>query len=447
MRYDPIDFDSPLGISKREWARVLGANLALLLLAYTIALILTISGNDLFLLRFYNEQLNGIESMLMNHDLFWVFQIPVAAIEEVIICAYAAKRKPSIFVFLSYCGVYYAICTIIYFTTKVVPGFMTLLLGVVFVLGYCAFFSIKNKDWRYGLKCLARFAIATAISLALNEAVSVFRTKVYNLWELGFDNSFYIALTIEYDLALALSLGLLTILIPWEKGERQAWKSQDAGGSSPTSKRWSLKNSPKKNKPQLSPKALKRLRLLKAKVIVIQTVALAVIAFVPIMSGRGIEFSLLYISFCLTRVILGFSHSLHFKSELACVTIGALTFWGLTFLAPSAEASIILSLAYGAGLALGFRLYWELHDLMMYRRAAKTDRYAMLYTAFKGNTDPRHIRGVMRLRGHNDEDEIKMVQMYMAREKVDYISQWLNVPLRTVDRKLTEIADELYSKR
>ena len=96
---------------------------------------------------------------------------------------------------------------------------------------------------------------------------------------------------------------------------------------------------------------------------------------------------------------------------------------------------------------MGFRLYWELHDLMMYRRASKTDRYAMLYTAFKGNLDPRRICGVMRMKGITDEDEIKAIQMYMAREKVDYIAQWMGVPLRTIDRRLTEIAEELYEKR
>lgn len=295
------------------------------------------------------------------------------------------------------------------------------------------------------MKMLARLAIAIVVTAALNALISFFRTKVLEIGH-AFPNTQFFYLSVEYDLALSLSLGFLTMVIPWEKGG-QKWTitAADAGGSSRTTMKWSRKNSQTKNK--IPEKTKRKLRLLKAKVIVIQTAALALIVALPIAVGKGTEFALLYVSFCITRVIFGFRHSLHFKSEFACTTVGALVFWGLTYLVPSVEVSIVLSLVYGAGLALGFRLYWELHDLMMYRRAAKTDRYAMLYTAFKGNTDPRHIRGVMRLRGHNDEDEIKMVQMYMAREKVDYISQWLNVPLRTVDRKLTEIADELYSKR
>ena len=180
---------------------------------------------------------------------------------------------------------------------------------------------------------------------------------------------------------------------------------------------------------------------------IIQTIGLAVIAALPWFAGRPVEFALVYVSFCFTRIVLGFNRSLHYKSELSCITIGALTFWALTFLTPSAEASIILSLCYGAGLALGFRLYWELHDLMMYRKAAKTDRYAMFYTAFKGDISPKHINGVMRAKGFTDKDEIEMVQMYMQRLKVEYIADYMNFARITIEKHLTELAERLYEKR
>lgn len=117
MKPEPIDYNNPLGISKREWTKVLGINLALLLLVYVIALICTLCGNDLFLLRFYNERLNEIEAFLSPRDLLWTVKIPIAAIEEVIFCSYVAKKKPSLYMFLAYCGVYYLICTVIYFTS------------------------------------------------------------------------------------------------------------------------------------------------------------------------------------------------------------------------------------------------------------------------------------------------------------------------------------------
>ena len=106
-----------------------------------------------------------------------------------------------------------------------------------------------------------------------------------------------------------------------------------------------------------------------------------------------------------------------------------------------------MSMVYGAVLALGFRLYWELHDLMMYKRASKTDRYAMLYVVFKGRLEDRHIKGVMRMKGHTDEEEITMVQMYMAKEKVEYIAERMCYAKITIEKWLTDIANDLYAKR
>lgn len=44
-----------LGITRREWTLVLGANLAILLIAYIIALACTLGGSDFFLLNVHSE--------------------------------------------------------------------------------------------------------------------------------------------------------------------------------------------------------------------------------------------------------------------------------------------------------------------------------------------------------------------------------------------------------
>ena len=237
-------------------------------------------------------------------------------------------------------------------------------------------------------------------------------------------------------------LGLLAIAVPWHgrKGAKTWETTWAAGGFSTTSTNKPLKNS-------LTDEQKRRLRRLKTRVFVVQSLALVFVFSFPILVGKPVEFSLAYVSFCLTRLVLGFSRSLHFKSELACIVTATFVFWLVTLLTPNVEASIISSLLYGAGVALGFRLYWELHDLMMYRRASKTDRYAMLYVVFKGRLDDRHIRGVMRLKGHADDEEIRMVQMYMAKDKVEYIAEKLRYAKITIEKRLTDIASDLYKNR
>jgi len=88
---DPIDFDSPLGISKREWIKVLGANLALLLVVYVVALICTLCGSDLFLLNFHSDDLQRIEETLRGWGIYPVVQAALSTIEMGIVASYIAK--------------------------------------------------------------------------------------------------------------------------------------------------------------------------------------------------------------------------------------------------------------------------------------------------------------------------------------------------------------------
>lgn len=347
MRNDPIDYDSPLGISKREWVKVLGANLALLLLAYCVALVVTLSGSDFFISASTNERLAEIEQMLRSVHLFAIVQILFSAVEETIVLCYVMKSKPKWWWPVAYILIAVAADLTLTHTIGYFPSFMPLVIGISFVLTIVAIDCLMTK--RKPLKMLARLAIAIVVTAALNALISFFRTKALEIGH-AFPNTQFFYLSVEYDIALSLSLGFLTMVIPWEKGG-QKWTitAADAGGSSRTTMKWSRKNSQTKN--NIPEKTKRKLRLLKAKVIVIQTAALALIVALPIAVGKGTEFALLYVSFCITRVIFGFRHSLHFKSEFACTTVGALVFWGLTYLVPSVEVSIVLSLIYGAALA------------------------------------------------------------------------------------------------
>ena len=375
MRPDPIDFDSPLGISKREWVKVLGVNLALLLIVYTVALVCTLCGNDFFAIGLDNPKITEFANKLNDWNIYPLVAITFATIEETLMVWFICLKRPKWWIPLTYFAVRVLTNLIVGLFLPAVPYAIALGINIIF----CLIFVFTRKK---RLKPLIRFGLVIAISLLLNVFISMFRTKVLEMNH-TFTEVAFIYLSVEYDLAFGLVLALLALAIPWEKGEPGLWsQTLVAGGSSPSM----TKCSPKPSKiatNNLPPKYRKRLRLLKAKVMAIQTIGLIVIATLPWFTGRPVEFALVYASFCITRLMLGFNRSLHFKSETVCVTSGALVFWALTFLTPNVETSIILSLAYGAGLALGFRLYWELHDLMMYRKACKTDRYAMLYVVFK----------------------------------------------------------------
>lgn len=81
MRREPIDYNNPLGISKREWTMVLGVNLAILVGAYLVAVIFTMAGSSAFLLNFNSEALDSIESTLRGCGIYPVLQILFSAVE------------------------------------------------------------------------------------------------------------------------------------------------------------------------------------------------------------------------------------------------------------------------------------------------------------------------------------------------------------------------------
>ena len=431
-----------LGITKREWTLVLGANLAILLAAYAIALACTLSGSDFFLLNVHSEALESLEATLRGWNLNFAIGLAFATIEETIILSFVVFKRPRLWWVLAYVGIFLAIYLPIDLTGNKLPSWITLAIGCSYALVLALIYGLRKPKEAW--KPLVRLGAAFILSFVLNNLISMLRTNLVGIGLIK-QGSLFFYLNFEYDLALGLALGFLALLITREKGEKKCKTSLDAGGSSMTS----TNNSPKRAKNtnnKLPPKLQKRLRRIKAVTFATQFAAIIAISIFPAIIGKGTEYALMYVSFCATRIILGFRKSLHFKSEALCITTGALVFWGLTVLIPSTEAIIITSVAYGCGLALGFRLWWELHDLRLFRKATKRDRYAMLYCAFKGNPSPKHIKGIMRLRGYDDLD-IRIITSYMQGLKVEAIAYDEGFARITVEKRLTEISSDLYARR
>lgn len=83
-----------LGITRREWTLVLGANLAILLVAYAIALACTLSGSDFFLLNVHSEALESLEETLRGWNLNFAIGLAFATIEETIILSFVVFKRP-----------------------------------------------------------------------------------------------------------------------------------------------------------------------------------------------------------------------------------------------------------------------------------------------------------------------------------------------------------------
>jgi hypothetical protein len=417
-------------ITKNEWTRIVGINLALLLVVYCAAIILTLCGNDYFALQFENPRLDEIEQTLRGWKIFPIVQGAFSSIETFIISLYVRNKKEKWWMPFSYFVFIISMNVILTYTIGYCPSYLTILSGIVF----CILVSIKQDKW---WKILIRLIIAIGTSLLFNWMIVYFRTSMVKMFTIpDFPSAF--CLLMEYDLALALALLFGHLIETREKGNQGICQTPlIAGGFSRTSMKKSRKSSP-----NLNPKTIKRLKLLKARTMVEQTLALVCIAFVPWLFGKEAEFALVYVSFCLTRLTLGFKKSLHFKDESKCIGIGALCFIGLSYLTPDIDSSIIFSLCYGSFFALGLRLYWELQNLRLYKKASKSDNYATLYVCFKGDLSHNHIFGMMKLWGFDDET-IEIIYDYMQKDKLDYLALKYGMSVRTINYKITDCINKI----
>jgi hypothetical protein len=401
-------------ITKREWIRIISVNLGLLCVVYAIAITLTHFGIKTFEIKSVD-----VPSVIEEWHLMPTISILFSTIEASIIGWFASRKIPKWYFTIGY--VLFSIMINVTLTSVgvVVPGWidLTLTIPYLFIVSYQ-----RRPYW----KVVVDIAISIAISFLFNEAIGYFRTEIIGLYHY-YDSSVFLPLSIEYDLALFMALKLAELIIGKEKEEDKVCRiGLDALGSSPN----------------LSPKIQKSIKLLKVRVAVEQTAALICIALVPIFFGKGIEFSLVFVSFTLTRLILGFKKSIHFASETKCIGIASLCFILISCLVPSVKVNIIFSFCYGAGFALALRLYWELRNLRIYKDNAKTDYYAEFAVLFKNDVSRLHVSAYMNLKGFDDFDT-ETVCEFLEKTKIEAIALKQHCSVGKINLTIARVAYEL----
>jgi hypothetical protein len=401
-------------ITKREWIRIISVNLGLLCVVYAIAITLTHFGIKTFEIKSVD-----VPSVIEEWHLMPTISILFSTIEASIIGWFASRKIPKWYFTIGY--VLFSIMINVTLTSVgiVVPGWidLTLTIPYLFIVSYQ-----RRPYW----KVVVDIAISIAISFLFNEAIGYFRTEIIGLYHY-YDLSVFLPLSIEYDLALFMALKLAELIIGKEKEEDKVCRiGLDALGSSPN----------------LSPKIQKSIKLLKVRVAVEQTAALICIALVPIFFGKGIEFSLVFVSFTLTRLILGFKKSIHFASEAKCIGIASLCFILISCLVPSVKINIIFSFCYGAGFALALRLYWELRNLRIYKDNAKTDYYAEFAVLFKNDVSRLHVSAYMKLKGFDDFDT-ETVCEFLEKTKIEAIALKQHCSVGKINLTIARVAYEL----
>lgn len=417
-------------IEKPKLCKILGLNLILMVVLYGIAIILTLTGHDYFITQYHNDTLQLIQDKLTEWHLIYFLESLFIVIESTIIQFYIIQKKPNIFVLV---GMFIVIglCQ----TFKLLPIWSYSLIITIFYLVLPLFYKeYRNKNY---WKPFVRLLIIMVVTFILQYVIKVIKGNLLEFKQDVIPLSLVFIFNVEYYLALALIISWLVLM---QEGVSKLWTAGIHGGSSQTSRTKLWKSNPKTTT-NLTNKQKRKLRLLYARLFITQSLGFLFVMLFPIIIGKWLEFMIVYLSFALTRYVLGFKKSLHFKREIICISVAAVLFWFITLITPSFNIILIIAILYGVGLATLLHFTYRYKRLYLFKSVANKDRYAEFYMTLNADMSEHKVR-ITCNHFNISKDDTEMLVLYLCnKEKISYIVYKFKITEMTVNRHLDDILE------
>ena len=433
----PPTKNQPLILSKRQLKKVFIAMSILILCLYIIAMVFSLCGSQYFILNYQNEQMTKIESFLREHKTIalvsWIF----TTIEFIIVVSFETKRFPKWYYILAF-----------YVIAMLIAAFVHVPTIVYQIYPFVFYFSIpilnqlienKKNNWKEYSKDLLRLLIAVGTTLILQLMILVIKAGYFDGVNHIQPLSSAFIYAVEYDIALSVILYTIVLLNDKEKGDSEEWTtSHNHGGSSQTSTMQSQQSLQK----NLTKIQKNRLRWLYAKTYLIQLGTLLLVLVLPFLLGKVFEFVIMYLAFAITRYILGFQYSLHFKKESLCVSASLFIFGILSLAVPFFYVVMIIAITLGCLLAVGLHISYKYKSMWLFNKAVTTDKFAKLYAFFDGNLNKTYIKMICIYHGL-DSFQTSLIIDFTQGEKISYMAKCRNYSQRMLIYKLDEAIEKL----
>ena len=431
-------------LTRKQWKKMFLAFSIVTLVLYCIAAIASLCGSQYFILSFESSQMDKIQYFLLQHKIFplavWLFTTS----EFCIIIAFILKRIPRWYYVLSF----YAIAMIVSATIPTMPTqfYQIYPFAFYFIIpiiqqlidNHKSKYKVKFSFKKY-LFCLLRLAIAMLVVFILQILIYTIKTGHLTLSSIAMSLSGYFIYFVEYD--IALSVILFTVLLSYkEKGDSNLWVTcQAVGSSSQIPTKQSQKSLWKKN---LTKTQRNKIRNLYIKFYLTQLAAFLLLMVLPFVLGKVLEFLVMYASFALARLLLGFKYSLHYKKESMCITVGVIVFGILSLAVPFFYVVLIIAITFGFGLAILLHLSYKYQGMWLFTQVAKTDKFALLYVFFDGDLTEHHVKKMCKFKSL-DQEQTQFIWEYAQGNKISYIAWKHNYSQRMTIYKLDEAIEKL----
>ncbi len=405
---------------------------------YIVAMIFSLCGSKYFILNYQNEQMAKIEGWLTDNKIMPAFNFLFSTLEFFIICSFVLKKRARVWYVLAYYGIR---VTLAFFTR--LPSIFNTLYSLSFYLSVPLIEqAIVNKKivWKEYLMSLIRLVVAIAITYVFQTMIYVIKEGNWSFTNHIMNLSATFIYAIEYDIALSVVLFTILLFINRGKGDSNQWTTyQHLGGFSQTSTTQLPKSSSEK---KLTKTQRNKIRRLYARMYLIQIGTFLLVMVLPFLLGKVFEFLVMYVSFAISRYILGFHYSLHFKKESLCISASLIVFGVLSLAVPFFYAVIIIAIAMGFSLAIILHISYKYRSLWLLNKVARPDKFSLLYAFFDGDLSEHHIKIICSKKGLN-HFQICLIYNYMRGEKISYLAFKFNYSQRMLIYKLDEAIDKL----
>ena len=433
----PAKKTDPLILNKKQWLKVFTAMSAMVIVLYLAAMIFSLCGNKYFILNYQNAQMDQIEKWFADNHISILIHFLFSTFEFYIVLCFVLKKITRIW----YPIIFYGIRVILAIPFEF-PNFVNIIYPFIFYLliplieQLIDHRSIDIKE--YG-KSLLRLTIAVGVTLILQAMILIIKAGYFDGQNHIMNLSATFIYAIEYDIALLVILYTVSLYINREKGDSICTTDQHLGGSSQTSKTQSQKSLLKK---KLTKTQKNKLFWLYAKMYLIQLGTFLLVMVLPFLLGKVLEFLIMYVAFAITRYILGFQYSLHFKKESLCVSASLIVFGILSLAVPFFYVVVIMAVLIGTALAVLLHLSYKYKNLWLFNKVAKPDKFALLYTFFDGNLEKNYVKMICYYHGL-DHFQTSIIIDFTRGEKISYMAKCRNYSQRMLIYKLDEAIDKL----
>jgi len=427
-------------ISKRKWMQILLATSIMVLTLYAVAMVFSLCGSTYFILDYQNAQMDKIEAFLTEHKVMPMLNYLFSTLEFFIVCSFVLKKRTRIWYVLSFYGIRVTLA----FLVRLPSVFNTLyaLLFYIVVVVIEQFITNKKFLWKqFGFQMI-RLAVGIAVTLILQAMILVIKAGYFDGVNHIQPLSSAFIYAIEYDIALSVILVTVSLYIDKGKGDNEEWTTyHNPGGSSQMSNQPSLKSNTK----NLTKTQKNKIRWFYIKLYVIQLGTFLLVMVLPFLLGKVFEFLVMYLAFCVTRTILGFKYSLHYKKESLCVTVGVIVFGILSLVVPFFYVVLIIAVSLGVGLAVFLHLSYKYKGFYLFTRRAKPDKFAELCVIFDDDLSRKHVKSICVHRGLTNQ-EANLIADFAEGNNKSYLAKKYNYSEKTIERTINDCIDRLKLK-